>query len=620
MNLAEYPEFLFALIGLLGIAAQWFSWWLKLPAILFLLLIGIVAGPVTGLIRPNELLGELLFPLVSLGVAVILFEGSLTLRFSQIKGLQNAVRNLVTVGALINWLTIGVATRYLLDLSWDLALLFGALVTVTGPTVIVPMLRTVRPNDKIASVLRWEGIIVDPIGALLAVLVFGFIVSGQEEQAILVFTETILVGGLIGVMGAYILATILRRRLMPDYLHNVATLVLVLGIFSGANILEHESGLLAVTVMGIMLANMKGFSIQDILDFKENLSVLFISGLFIVLAARMELAQFEELGRNALYLLAFIIFLARPLAVFTTTLFADLNWREQLMIAWIGPRGIVAAAIAPLFVLKLEPLGYAQSHLLVPLTFMVIVGTVVLQSITARPLANLLRVSEPIPHGVLIVGADRVARAIARALVEQGYRAKVADTHWVNIRTARLEGLETYFGDVTSAHADRHLDLVGMGRLLAMSQQPTLNALACLRYKAEFGSDAVFSLQTPEETEGSQKQTPIVQYRYSRLFGESITHTSLATLLNEGAEIRATLLTEEFDFAAYQRRYDNEVIPLFAIDPRERLHIFTADNQLVPQAGWKVIGLLPAKFVKELRDDKQRAVQDRSTTITGTHV
>jgi NhaP-type Na+/H+ or K+/H+ antiporter len=268
MNLAEYPEFLFALIGLLGIAAQWFSWWLKLPAILFLLLIGVVAGPVTGLIRPNELLGELLFPLVSLGVAVILFEGSLTLRFSQIKGLQNAVRNLVTVGALINWLTIGVATRYLLDLSWDLALLFGALVTVTGPTVIVPMLRTVRPNDKIASVLRWEGIIVDPIGALLAVLVFGFIVSGQEEQAILVFTETVLVGGLIGVMGAYILATILRRRLMPDYLHNVATLVLVLGIFSGANILEHESGLLAVTVMGIMLANMKGFSIQDILDFK----------------------------------------------------------------------------------------------------------------------------------------------------------------------------------------------------------------------------------------------------------------------------------------------------------------------------------------------------------------
>lgn len=609
MDLSEHPAFIFALIGLLGISAQWLAWWLKLPAIVFLLLMGMIAGPMTGLVKPDALLGDLLFPVVSLGVAVILFEGSLTLRFRQIKGLGDAVRNLVTVGALFNWLAIGTATHYLLTMSWDMALLFGALVTVTGPTVIVPMLRTVRPTAKIAQVLRWESIIIDPLGALLAVLAFEFVAYEQEEQMALLLGETIVLGVLAGVIGAYVLATILRRHLMPDYLHNVTALVLVLTVFSISNALLDESGLLAVTVMGIMLANMKGVHVDEILDFKENLSLLFISGLFIVLAARIDLNEFKVLDRNALLLLGVIMFLVRPAAVFISTVFANLNWREKTMIAWIGPRGIVAAAIAPLFVLKLEAFNYDQSQLLVPLTFAVILGTVVLQGFTARFLANWLKVSEPIPHGVLIVSAGKVARAIARMLKQQGYRIVLADTNWDHISAARMEGLETFFGNVVSEHADRHLDLVGIGRLFAMSRHPALNALACLRYQAEFGSNAVYSLKTSQEKNNAKKQTPTAQHRYPRLFSEDVTYARLAELFEQGAQIRATSLTENFDFAVYRSRYGEGALPLFALDEKQNLHVFTADGRVRPMAGWTVISLLSGEITDRKGD--RRSVRRR---------
>lgn len=608
----EQTTFLLALIGLLGIAAQWLAWWLKLPAILFLLLIGMIAGPGLGLVNPDELLGDLLFPVVSLGVAVILFEGSLTLKLQEIRGLAKVVRNLVTVGVLITWLSVGVVAKYLLDLSWELALLFGALVTVTGPTVIVPMLRTVRPTAGIANILRWEGIIIDPLGALLAVLVFEFIASGREGHTALVFGEMLAIGILTGVAGAYALATVLRRHLMPEYLFNVATLVLVLGIFTLANALQHESGLLAVTVMGMMLANMKGLPIKDILDFKESLSILLISGLFIILAARIDLTRFSDLGLNALWILAVVLFLARPIAVWVSTWGSDLNWREKALLAWIAPRGIVAAAVSALFAIKLEQFGDVQADLLVPLTFMVILGTVILQSATARPLANWLGVAEPEPFGILIVGANKVARTIAQALKEQGYRVLLADTNWGNLRAARMEGLRTYFGNAVSAHADRHLDLVGIGRLFAMSRHPALNTLACMRYKSEFGSNSVFTLQVPEEQDPSEqnasaKRSYAEPLRSPRLFGKDITFSRLMNLINEGAVIRATPLTENFDFAAYNARYEGKAVHLFALDNRGLLHVFTAEKELKPKAGWKIVSLLPPEAAQEARQTEKES-------------
>ena len=581
-------------IAALSIMCQWFAWWVKLPAILFLLLAGIVVGPVTGLINPDELFGDLLFPFVSLSVAVILFEGSLTLKFSEISGLQSVVRRMVTSGLLVTWAVITLSTYHLLDFPFELALLFGALAVVTGPTVIVPMLRTVRPNARIANILRWEGIVIDPIGALLAVLVFEFIVSGQGGAALgntlASFARILVVGAVIGVVAGYLLGLALRNHWLPAYLQNIAVLATVFAVFALSNEVESEAGLLTVTVMGLWLANMRKVPIEGILDFKESLSVVLISALFIVLAARIDFNQFRSLGWGAIGVLAAIQFIARPLKILVSTYGSSLNWRERSLLAWIAPRGIVAAAVAALFSLRLQNAGYEQAELLVPLIFLIIIGTVVLQSSTARMLASLLKVAEPEPRGFLIIGANPVARIIAAALKKQGYNSTLCDNSWANVRTARMRGLSTFYGSAVSQYADRKLDLVGIGRLLAMSNQQEVNFLAVHRYRREFGDKHIYSLQAKSPTDDS-KQTATLPGGYVA-FGEDVSYERLAHALSVGAEIRETRLSANFDFDAYYRKYYKKAIPLFALDPKQRLHIFTAEHKVKPGPDWKVLSLI----------------------------
>lgn len=583
-------------IGVLGIACQWLAWWARLPAILFLLLCGMIVGPVTGLLKPDDLFADLLFPIVSLSVAVILFEGSLTLKLDEIRGLGSVVRNLITIGALITWLITAVATHILIGFPYELSFLFGAVVVVTGPTVIMPILRTVRPNAKIANILRWEGIVIDPLGALLAVLVFDFIISSQPGHALesisLVFGRIVLVGTMLGALAAFFLGHILRRHLIPEYLRNVLSLTLVFAVYAGADHLAHESGLLSVTVMGMVLANLKNTDIDDILDFKESLSVLLISGLFIILAARVEFYQFKEIGWHALGILAVMMLLARPLAVWVSTFRSDLKPKEKLLISWIGPRGIVAAAVASLFAIRLEAEGYPEASLLVPLTFFIIIGTVILQSATTKYIAHWLGVREPPPTGLLIVGSGNVARAIGKALQESGLNVILADSNWENTSQARMEGLSTYFGNPTSEHADRNLNLTGIGKMLAMTGNANQNTLASLRFKSEFGVQNIFELKTNREQTISEKHTHSTRHRGYQLFGEEITYGQIASLLRQGAEIKSTQLSDEYDYEAYISNRTEQLIPLFASDQRGRLHIFTSEKEITPEPGWSVISLI----------------------------
>lgn len=592
----EHTVILLAGIALMGIACQWFAWWVKLPAILFLLLAGIVAGPVTGILHPDALFGDLLFPMISLAVAIILFEGSLTLKFSEIRGLTRVVRNMVTIGMLVTWVVTAVSVHYLLDFAWEMAFLFGAVVVVTGPTVIVPMLRTVRPKASIANILRWEGIVIDPIGALLAVLVFEFIISGRSGNALghtfLVFGQVILVGMSTGALGGYVLGLLLRNHLLPEYLRNMATLSLLFGVFACSNALQHESGLLAVTVMGMWLANMRGVRVHEILNFKENLSILLISGLFIILAARIEFEQIAELGWAALLVLLSLQFIARPLKVLVSCWGSSLSLNERLMLAWIAPRGIVAAAVSALFALRLQQDGYPQSEYLVPMTFLVIIWTVVTQSATARMVAKLLNVAEPEPRGVLIIGANSVARTLAKGLIQRGFRALLIDTNWENIRTARMDGLNTFYGNPVSEHADRNLDLIGIGRMLALSPQRDLNVLAGLRYRAEFGTEHIYTLQTAQDKDVSEKHRIAEEHRGHTLFGEEVSYAMLASQIKQGAEVRTTQLTDNYSFDNFREQHGKRAIPLFAIDPKEKLHIFVAGGKLHPQSGWTLISLM----------------------------
>ena len=583
-------------IALLTLICQWFAWWVKLPAILFLLLSGIIIGPQLGWLNPDVTFGQLLTPMIQLSVAIILFEGSLTLNFEEIQGMLKVVRNLVSIGILITTICTALLSYYLFHLPILVAFLFGALVSVTGPTVITPLLRTVRPTAQVSNILRWEGIIVDPIGALLAVLIFGFIsaIHGTDnfQHIFLNFAEMMGVSSVLGIVIGYWLGIAIRNHWIPEFLHNVATLSLVVAVYAISNRIDDGSGLLTVTLMGIMLANIKDIHIEDILGFKESLSILLISGLFIILAARISFSNLHNLIWSALILLGALQFIVRPLNVLICTLGSDLNWRERFLLSWIAPRGIVAAAVSALFAIRLEKVHMHGYEHLVLLTFLVIIGTVVFQSITSKFIASVLRVREPDPKGFLIIGANPVARAIANALVKQGYRTLLTALNWDSVHAARMEGLDAYYGNPISEHADRHLDLIGLGRMLALTPQSDLNTLAAMRYKREFGRNNIFTISTKISDAEISKEIAATKHTGSILFNNDVTFVDLLNLLNQGAKIRSTTITKNFDFKSYEETHKDRAIPLFAIDPKERIHLFTSMNTPNVSEDWQVISLI----------------------------
>lgn len=612
--------FAIAGIGLVGIVCQWLAWRVKLPAILFLLLAGIVAGPLLGWLKPDHIFGSLLLPIISLSVAVILFEGSLTLKFTEIHGLQTVVRRLVSTGLLVTWITISLATHWLLDFSWKLSFLFGAITVVTGPTVVVPMLRAVKPTANVANILRWEGIVIDPVGALFAVLVFQFIISKASSdaigQALIIFFKTLAFSSLIGGLAGYSLGLFIRNHWLPDFLHSVTALALVFGVFAAANAVQPESGLLAVTIMGVWLTNMERVPTEDILNFKESLSIILISGLFIILASRINLNSFYELGWPALWVFLAIQFIARPANALLSTWQTPLSWGERLLIAWIAPRGIVAAATAAVFAVHLqkdsfrtENLGaisthfalthteYEQAGLLVPLTFIVIIGTVVLQSITSRFIALKLGVAQPEAKGILIVGANALAREIAKALRECGYDVLLADTNGDNIRAARMDGLETYYGNVVSEHADQQLELIGIGHLLALSEHPEINMLACQRYRPEFGRQAIYSIQSENTSTAGVKSHFALAPKARLLFGKEINIQKLEEMLNSDARIHKTILTEQHNFQSFLESHQQDTVILFAVPPNGKIEFVTIDHEITPKLNWTVVSLVQPELL-----------------------
>lgn len=598
---------IFAGLAVASIICQWFSWWVKLPAILFLILTGILAGPVLGWLDPDKTFGDFLFPFVSLSVAIILFEGSLTLNFREIRGLGRVIRRLNLSGALITMSVVTLIGIVVLELSWPISLLLGSLMVVTGPTVVIPMLRTIRPNSNISSILRWEGITIDTVGALLAVVVYEFIVSSIDVDgfvnSLIVFGQMLLIGFSFGVIGGWFLGTAFQRYWIPEYLHNLATLAAVTAIFAISNSLRHESGLLSVTVMGMWLANTKGLSIKEVLNFKESLTLVFISGLFIVLAARIDADDVIQMAGSGLFLFLSVQFLARPLKVAWSTWGSKLTWQERVMIAWIGPRGIVAAAVSALFAFRLGEAGFEGAEQLVPLTFCVIVGTVVFQSATAGYLARLLGVSDPEPSGFLIIGANPVARAVGLALKQAGYRVVVTDGSWDNISAARMDGLETYYGNVVSDHADQNLVLIGLGYMLAITPQRDLNVIATMRYRNEFGANYVYTMQTTQDKKLASKHQASGEHRGNILFGDDITFSRLASLLARDHTIRSTTLTDTFNFDRYLEQHPDALL-LFAKDLKSKVHVFQMGTMLTPQPGWTVIALLKSEPKSGLAESK----------------
>lgn len=593
---AVHQEIVLALIIIitLGGVAQWLAWRLGLPSILLLLTFGFIAGPVAGWVNPDRLFGDLLLPLVSLSVAVILFEGALNLDFSELRTVGSIVRNLVSVGALITWLVAAAAGRFFVGLDWGLAILLGGLLVVTGPTVVLPLLREIRPSGPVRSILKWEGIVIDPIGALLAVLTFEVLVGAGLEHAPRVVAVSLLgtvsSGIVFGLLPALVLILALQRYWIPDYLQSALTLALVVVSFGLANRVQGESGLLAVTVMGIALANQRRASIRSILAFKENLQVVLLAALFVLLSARLRLDDLTDIGVGAVAFVTALILVARPLGVLVSTLGSSLPTRGRLFLMCMAPRGIVAAAVASVFALALEERGYAQARLLTPVTFATIIGTVLFYGLAARPAARRLRLADANPQGLLIVSAGKAGRAIAAALQALGFRVLLVDTNRANIAAARLAGLSAYFGSILAEPALEEIDLAGIGRLLALTTSDEVNLLAVQRFTHDFGRAEVY--QSPP-VGGEQARSQFDRHLHGRwAFSADLTAATLEGLFEHGAVIKATKLSAEFNFQAFGEHYGTSAVPLFVAAENSRLTVLATDTRVEPRPGQTLIALI----------------------------
>ncbi len=591
-----------AIILILGVGAQWLAWRLRLPSILLLLIFGFVAGPVVGILHPDELLGELLFPLVSISVAIILFEGGLSLRLADLPRVGGVIFRLIGFGTVITAAIATLAARYILGLDWALSVLLGAILVVTGPTVILPLLLQIRPHGQTGTILKWEGILIDPVGAVLAVLVFEMVLEGEFSRAPGIILsgalQTLVIGVVLGLLGAGLMIILLRRFLVPDHLHNAIALLVAISAFALSNRLHPEAGLLTVTLMGVALANQRWVSIHHIVEFKENLRVLLIGSLFIILAARLQLADVVAQGWPGLLFTAVLVFLARPLSVLASTWRSSLSWRERIFVSWMAPRGIVAAAVASIFAFELSEVGHRNAEQLVFSTFLVIVITVALYGLTAEPLARRLGLSEQNPQGVLIVGAHAAARAMAAALQRQGIRTVLLDKNQTNVDRAREQGLRAQCDDALSETIWDDLDLRGIGRLLALTPNDEVNSLVALHFQEVFNRVNMYQLP-PGHSGNGQSHAP--QHLRGRLLFSPESHFRwLTRQFADGATIEEATLTPDFTFFAYQAaRKDEQVLPLFLINERRELIIYATDYQPIPRAGQTLISLVIPVAVAE---------------------
>ncbi len=615
-----------ALVPALGILAQWIAWRTRLPSILLLLAFGIVLGQfispdqlleqLTGAERLAELTGErshvgpaLLFPLVSLSVAIILFEGGLSLQLRELREAGSPTFRLVTVGALLTLAMTAMAAHWMLDFPWRLSLLLGAILTVTGPTVIGPLLRQIRPSRRVASTLKWEGIVIDPVGAVLAVLVFEEIVVSQGASlnfsaTAWLLTKITLIGVMLGVLGGFFLGSALKRYWLPDHLHGIAALGLALAMFALSNHFAEESGLIAVTVMGVWLANQKHIEIEHVIEFKEHLRTLLIGCLFILLGSRLDPLQVVALGLPGLGFLILMIVLIRPLSVFGALWGTPLSWQEKTFISSMAPRGIVAAAVSSVFALKLQQLQGAdveamdsQAELLSTVTFLVIIGTVTFYGLVSGTIARKLGLARPNPQGLLIAGADAWVRRIAKLLTELKVDVLLVDLNYNKVAAAKMDGLRAECLNILSDHAREELALDGIGRFLAMTPNDEVNSLAVREYQSIFGRAETYQLDFSKRSRAeSRSLSESLSGRV--LFGEKHTFSSLRDKLDAGAVVKSTTLSDAFSMADFRKRNGDDAIVLFVISPNKTLQINTLDRPLDAQPGDTLVVLVSGPAAK----------------------
>lgn len=573
-----------SLIVVCAVTAQWIAWKFRLPSILVFLIFGFILGPVTNLVETNEILGHLVPPFVALAIAVLLFEGGLTLKFSDVKDTGLIVVKLISVGAFITFLLTAIFAHLILGLDYSISLLLSGVIVVTGPTVIIPMLKQVRMSKQLASVLKWEGIMIDPIGVTLAVLVFEAIVAtGIEEATVTVFAgvvKTFFIGASFGYLSARFFMGLVKHRMIPDFLQNPFALMLVVGSFALSEVFQQESGLLTATIMGLVLANQNQVSVKHVLEFKETLTTLLVPILFIVLASRVDLNLIPYDKAESYYFLAALIFGIRPFAVLVSTSNAGLSWKERVLLCFVAPRGVVAASMSSIFALELARIEFELDFSsLVPITFFVIIGTVLFYGLSVPVLVRVLGLREEKEKGLLIVGAHSWAREIAKKLNENGCDVLLIDTNSYNVDTAKREGIPAHRGSIYLDNPISSVVLEGMGQLVALTSNDEVNTLAVLHYAELFGSDKVHQLSSSDGGQSQAKElNPLIRER--NLFGQDITYRVLGEAFVRGAEVIITHVSEDTELLSLELSKKELFIPMFIIKKDKDVKVINKGDQI----------------------------------------
>lgn len=579
------PATYLALVTALAVTCQVLAWTVRIPSILILLVVGFGLGQV---VNPDDVLGrEVLFGGVSLAVGIILFEGSLSLRLQDIRDLRRPILRLCSVTVVVAWAVITL-TGWLLGFPLELALLVGAILVVTGPTVIAPILRQLRPTRRVAALLRWEGIVVDPIGAILAVLVFQAVVAGASADPWLAVVQTlgatIVIAVVIAIGLGIGLEYAIKRHLVPDFLHGAVFLAAAVGALALSNLVQEESGLLTVTILGIYLANRPNLHLEHVVEFEEHLQVLLVGVLFVILAGRVAPDEVIDIAPVAGVFVLVLVLVVRPLSIMLGLHGSGVTTQERRLLAFMAPRGIVAAAVISVFALELshaaegvsDPDHAARLELLgdeaarmVPLVFIVIVATVAVYGLGVGRLAERLGLATTSPQGVVFAGGPEWVVRVAAGLDELGVPVVIVSDDRAEISGARMAGVRTERANILSDYAVRDMDLAGMKTLVAVTDGDERNAIATREFAHVLGRVNVFQLEpaTPEPA-GADRTETAAHLTGRSAFAPAVGHEGLSERAGQ-LQVKRTSLTEQFTFADFRQLYGDAAIALFTVEDDE---------------------------------------------------
>lgn len=576
-----------------GISAQVLAEYLKVPSIVLLLLFGILLGSYgIGLLHP-QLLGTGLDVIVALSTAVILFEGGLNLKLRHLGRVSGSLRNLVTLGTLITLIGGGMAAHWLGEFPWPIAFLYASLVVVTGPTVISPLLKHVKVDRQVATLLEGEAVLIDPVGAILAVVVLDTIVN-SDTNPIEAMSGLILrlgIGSGIGAAGGWLLSLIFKRaHFISDELKNLVVLAGLWGLFTLSQLIRSESGLMATVVAGVVFAESSVSEERLLRRFKGQLTILCVSVLFILLAADLSIASVFALGWGSLFTVLVLMFVVRPINIGLCTWNSGLNWRQKLFLCWVAPRGIVSASVASLFAILLTQRGINGGDSIKALVFLTIILTVVLQGLTASLVANWLQITSTEATGAVIVGCNPLSILIARLFQERGEPVVMIDTDPAASEQAQAENLRVFLSSALDIGVLEEAGLASMGTFLAMTSNGEVNFVLAQRAVEEFQPPRVLAV-FPRDPEVSN---PANKTKIHQAFIPDLPIKTWNEYLNDGRVKLGTTTLKEPGFSFQQAHLQalmrsGDLLPLL-LEREERFQVVPATEDWQP--GDRIIYLL----------------------------